>query len=288
MVNSYSTPIIVAEIGNTHLANIDRAKKLIRLAASCEVDYVKSQKRNPEESTPLHMRDKPHPNQMFAYGNTYLEHRKNLELSIEQHKILYDYALNQHTKYSLSVWDLTSAKEVIENLSLDYIKIPSACNLNFKLIDYISQNFNGDIHISLGMIDIEIEDVINFLLSHNLKKRVVLYHCTSSYPCSFDEMYLLQIKKYKDLYSQLGFRIGFSNHGLGIAGETSAYTLGAEWFERHFIDDRTIKHTDAINSVEPDGMRRITRDLKAMSLALKYKDSITENEKKEAKKLRNY
>lgn len=285
---NYAYPIIVAEIGNCHLADMNRAKKLIRLAASCDVDYVKSQKRNPEESTPKRLWDQPHPNQMFAYGKTYLEHRKNLELSIDQHKILYDYSLNQHVKYSLSVWDLTSAKEVVNNLSLDYIKIPSACNLHFDLIDYISQSSSVDIHISLGMIDVEIDSVINFLLSKNLQNRVVLYHCTSSYPCSFEEMYLLQIKKYIDLYSNLGFRIGFSNHGLGIAGETAAYILGAQWLERHFIDDRTIKHTDAINSVEPDGMRRITRDLKSIFLALKYKSCVTENEKKEAKKLRNY
>ncbi len=62
--------------------------------------------------------------------------------------------------------------------------------------------------------------------------------------------------------------------------------LGAEWIERHFVDDRTFRHTDASASLEPDGMRRLCRDLRAIRPSLMLKRSLSEEEKEQRKKLR--
>jgi N-acetylneuraminate synthase len=67
----------------------------------------------------------------------------------------------------------------------------------------------------------------------------------------------------------------------------SAYTLGAEWIERHFTLDRTWKGTDHAASLEPDGLRRLKRDLMAVHEALRFKDvDLLDVEKVQAKKLR--
>ena len=50
-----------------------------------------------------------------------------------------------------------------------------------------------------------------------------------------------------------------------------AYTLGAEWFERHFTMDRIWKGTDQVFSLEPTGMRKLVRDLRAVQKALTFK-----------------
>ena len=65
--------------------------------------------------------------------------------------------------------------------------------------------------------------------------------------------------------------IGFSGHHHGIAVDIAAYTLGANWFERHFTLDRTWKGTDQVFSLEPTGIRKLARDLRATKLALTYK-----------------
>ena len=65
--------------------------------------------------------------------------------------------------------------------------------------------------------------------------------------------------------------IGFSGHHLGIAADMAALALGATYFERHFTLDRTWKGTDHAASLEPDGMRRLSRDLINVSKALTYK-----------------
>lgn len=266
----YPKPKVIAEIGCVHLGSLERAKALAKLAKVCDADYVKTQKRNPEESTPRHMRDQPHPNQVFAYGKTYLEHRKNLELSIQQHAELKDYCEKElGIKYTTSVWDITSAREVI-GLAPDFIKVPSACNRHFELMEVLRDEYGGDVHISLGMTTHDERiDIIEFW--RYCSERVVFYHCTSAYPCPFEKLYLLEIENLRDSLQPYGFRIGFSNHGYGIAADLVAMMLGAEWIERHFVDDRTLKHTDAAASLEPDGLRRLCRDLRNCHRALLYR-----------------
>ena len=283
---------MVAEIGCLHLGDMDRARHLIKLAAFAGADYVKFQKRNPIESTPKKIQDKPHPNEKFAHGKTYLEHRINLEFSIEQHEELKKWCKFNSIGYSTSVWDTTSAREVVEKLNPDFIKIPSACNHNKEILNYLVEEYQGGIHISTGMsTGKELDDLFLSIMPHN-KHRVAIYHCTSEYPCPFEHLYLREISRLNMVLRVLGDPtidpvIGFSNHGYGIAADIAAYILGAQWIERHFVDDRTLRHTDASVSLEPDGLRKICRDLKAVNSALQFKEGITQEEEIQRNKLRS-
>ncbi|MFA5227627.1 MAG: N-acetylneuraminate synthase family protein, partial [Bacteroidales bacterium] len=67
--------------------------------------------------------------------------------------------------------------------------------------------------------------------------------------------------------------IGFSGHHLGIAVDSAAVALGAEFIERHFTLDRTWKGTDHAASLEPDGLRKLVRDSKAVWRAMKSKNN---------------
>lgn len=274
---------VIAEIGCHHLGQFSRAQELIKLARLCGADYAKFQKRNPDECVPEKLKHQPHPNQVFAYGSTYLEHRQNLELSIEQHQELKTYAESIGIGYSASVWDMTSAHEVI-SLNPKFIKVGSPCNDNYEMISALYEDYEGDVHISLGMSSKdEIKHLVRSVLPDNAAKRTVLYHCTSEYPCSFDRLYLLDIQY---LMSEYGFTVGFSNHGYGIAADLAAWVLGARWIERHFVDDRTLKHTDAAASLEPEGLRRVCRDLSRVHEAMQRKEAITDEELAQREKLR--
>ena len=63
--------------------------------------------------------------------------------------------------------------------------------------------------------------------------------------------------------------------------------LGAKYIERHFIDDRTIRHTDAAASLEPEGLKRLCRDLNNVYCAMNCSPELPdEQEVIERKKLR--
>jgi sialic acid synthase len=160
---------------------------------------------------------------------------------------------------------LTSAKEVV-SIRPAAIKIPSACNHNLELLNFLCTAFAGDIYISLGMttfIERQLLDQIFFGYS----AKIVVFHCTSAYPCPFENLYLNEISYLANKYD----RTGFSNHGYGISADSAALALGARYFERHFIDDRSFRHTDASASLEPTGMAKLCRDLHNVHKALEYK-----------------
>lgn len=272
MKATYKKPYVIAEIGCNHKGDFKIAKELVKSAAKyCKVDAVKFQKRNNKELLTDVQYNSPHPNPINSYGKTYGEHREFLEFSLEQHYDLKKYCESLNITYSTSVWDLTSAKQ-ISSLNPNFIKIPSACNNNFNMLKWLCLNFKGKIQISTGMTYLnEIEEIILLFKEQKRNKDLVLYNCTSGYPVPFEDVCLLEISRLKEKYSEIVDSIGFSGHHLGIAIDIAAFTLGANYIERHFTLDRTWKGTDHSASLEPEGMRKLKRDLKAAFSSLNFK-----------------
>ncbi len=279
---------VIAEIGCNHKGDMEIAKELIKVAKIyCNADVVKLQKRNNRELLTEEQYNAPHPNPANSYGDTYGAHREFLEFTVEQHRELKKYCDELGIVYSTSVWDLTSAKE-IASLNPELIKIPSACNNHYEMLGWLCEHYKGEIHVSTGMTSQEeIETLVKFFESKGRAKDVVLYACTSGYPVPFEDVCLLEITRLKELYGNRVKEIGFSGHHLGIAVDVAAYTLGATWVERHYTLDRTWKGTDHAASLEPEGLRRLVRDLKAVNKALTYKkEDILDIEKVQREKLK--
>ena len=267
-----NAPKIIAEIGYNHKGDMDIARKMIYTAATyCNVDGVKFQKRNVKELLSVDEYNAPHPEPYNSYGKTYGEHREFLEFDVDQHRQLQAWCNEYGVEYSTSVWDVTSAQEIC-SLHPKMIKVPSACNLNKALLEFLCDNFEGEIHLSLGMTDKnEEERIIQFFESKKRNTDLVIYACTSGYPVSFSDVCLLELTRFRKEYSEHVKSIGFSGHHLGIAVDSAAVALGAEWIERHFTLDRTWKGTDHAASLEPDGLRKLARDCRAVATALSYK-----------------
>jgi len=282
-------PKIIAEIGCNHKGSMDIAKELIQTAALfCKADVAKFQKRNNKELLSEEEYNRPHPNPSNSYGDTYGAHREFLEFDVDQHRQLKKWCEEFGTEYSTSVWDVTSAKEITE-INPRLIKVPSACNLNRAMLEYLADNYEGEIHLSFGMTTQEEEEkIVSFFESKQRAKDLVLYSCTSGYPVPFEDISLLEIVRIRKQFQDRVKSIGFSGHHLGIAVDSAAIALGAEWVERHFTLDRTWKGTDHAASLEPDGMRKLVRDCNAVYKSLTYKkDEILDIEDVQRKKLKN-
>jgi N-acetylneuraminate synthase len=191
---------------------------------------------------------------------------------VDQHRKLKELCDQYHVEYTSSVWDITSTKEII-GLNPSLIKVPSACNLNKPLLAVLAEEFNGEIHVSLGMTTHEEEDrIVEFFETQDRAKDLVLYACTSGYPVAFEDIGLMEIGRIRSKFNKRVKAIGFSGHHLGIAADVAALTLGAEFIERHYTLDRTWKGTDHAASLEPAGLRRLARDVRHVSLALDKKN----------------
>jgi N-acetylneuraminate synthase len=285
----YKEPKIIAEIGCNHKGDMQIAKELIATAAMfCKADVAKFQKRTNRELLSEKEYNTPHPNPANAYGDTYGAHREFLEFSVDQHRQLKAWCEEYGVEYSTSVWDVTSAKEITE-INPGLIKVPSACNLNKGMLEYLCDYYGGEIHLSFGMTTHEEEEqIVDFFESKGRAKDLVLYSCTSGYPVPFEDISLLEIVRIREQFESRVKAIGFSGHHLGIAVDSAAVALGAEWIERHFTLDRTWKGTDHAASLEPDGMRKLARDCKAVYKSLTYKSTeILDIEDVQRKKLKS-
>ncbi len=265
-------PKVVAEIGCNHKGDFEIAKKMIVVAASfCEADAVKFQKRNNQELLPQDKYIAAHPTPANSFGSTDGEHREFLEFTVEQHRELKAFCEEQEVIYSTSVWDVTSAQE-IASVEPEIIKVPSASNLHFDMMRVLRDDYGGKVQLSLGMTtQTEEERIVSFFQENDRARDLLIYACTSGYPVPIEDVALLEITRLKKKFRGVVDGVGFSGHHLGIAVDVAAATLGAEWIERHFTLDRTWKGTDHAASLEPDGLRRLCRDVRAIAKALTYK-----------------
>lgn len=268
----YQRPFLIAEAGCNHMGNMKIAKDLIETAAHfCKADAIKFQKRCPKELLTEEQYNAPHPNPANSYGKTYGEHREALEFTAEEHAQLKKWCEEAGIIYSTSVWDMTSAKEIAA-LNPVFIKIPSACNTHYEMLQWLCDNYSGEIQLSFGMTSHdEEEQIVSLFEKNNRAKDLVIFDCTSGYPVPFEDVCLLEILRLKETFGNRVKAIGFSGHHLGISIDIAAYTLGAHVIERHYTLDRTWKGTDHAASLEPDGVRKLKRNLEQTYIALNYK-----------------
>lgn len=288
-------PVIIAEIGCNHKGDMNIAHKMIKLLGTFRllnensyIDIVKFQKRTNKELLSPEEYNAPHPHPENSYGKTYGEHREFLEFNLEQHRQLKQWCEEENLTYSTSTWDLTAAKEIV-SLNPKLIKVPSASNLNFEMLEYLRDNYSGEINLSFGMTTHEEErKIIDFFKEKNRAKDLVIYACTSGYPVPFEDICLNEITRLKEMYGDIVKGIGFSGHHLGIAVDVAALALGATYFERHFTLDRTWKGTDHAASLEPQGLQKLARDLRQAQMALQpKKKEVLDIEEVQRKKLKH-
>mgnify|MGYP001582364814 CR=1 FL=1 len=261
-IGGYNDPTyIVAELGINHQGDIGIAKQLIEAAARAGANAVKIQKRVPRVSTPKSEWDKL---RETPWGSlTYIQYRERIELSIEQVYDLKWYARRLGLDFISSVWDRESLRDVIE--LLDAIKIPSAMLTNRLLITDAALQPQPTI-LSTGMSTTEqIWDAVFEYRSWS-ENQLAILHCTSTYPCSAEELNLLLVRTLQEQYPDLV--IGYSNHSPGIIAAVTAVALGAKIVEAHITLDRTMWGTDHAASIEPAGFARMISYIRTTELSL--------------------
>jgi len=269
---------IVAEIGINHNGSIEMAKKLILDAKHCGCDAVKFQKRTVELVYTKEELEKPRES---VFGNTNGDLKRGLEFSLEQYREIDEYCKELGIIWFASCWDTKSVDDM-EELDVCAHKIPSALLVNKELLNKVKST-GKPVLLSCGMSDEnQIEEAIKILGLDNL----VLYHCTSTYPTSIDEINLNYIPKLKEKYP---IPIGYSGHEKGIMPTVGAVIMGANTVERHITLDRTLWGSDQSASLEPYGLSKMVRDIRNVkSMMGDGIKRVYDSEKPIIKKLRRY
>ena len=252
--------LITAEIGINHNGDLKIAKKLIDVAKDTGCDAVKFQKRTIDLVYDTETLDSPRES---PWGNTTREQKKGLEFSIADYKIIDKYCKSKKIPWFLSCWDTKSQVEM-QKFKTKFNKVASAMLTHKKLLEIIAKE-KKPTFISTGMSTIsEIKSAVNLFKKH--KCPFELMHSHSAYPMPLEEANLMMIPSLKKIFK---CNVGYSGHEVGAYNICiPAIVLGATSIERHITLDRTMYGSDQAASLEPEGLRRMVRDIRDLEKIL--------------------
>jgi len=276
-MKSKNETYIIGEIGQNHNGSVDLAKLLIDMVARPIIEDLFHLNLKPINAIKLTKRDlkeelsasqmKAEYNNPNSFGKTYGEHREFLELSDEEHFECYKYAKT----YGFDFVETLCSKGCLSMLKLftpDRLKVASRDLTNLPLLEALAETKIPMI-LSTGMAGKkELDDALKTISKYH--DQISILHCVSEYPTHPNNLNLNSIIYLKENFPN--YKIGFSDHTVGISTSLAAVALGAELIEKHITLDRRMKGTDQAGSLGPDGLNRMIRDIRVLEMSLGKKD----------------
>ena len=249
-------PFIIAEVGQNHQGDLEKAREFIRIFAFEGADVIKFQTRNNKYLFSQDAYDKPYESEN-AFAATYGAHRECLELKSEWLPILKEDCIKYGVKFMSTPFDEPSL-ELLQKVDVDILKVASFDLGNLPFIQRIAK-LGKPVVMSVGggKID-QIRSSVKVLLDHH--DQVAILHCVSEYPCEYNRLGLDNIEVLIREFP--GCVVGSSDHFNGTLSGPIAYLKGARVFEKHVTLNRAWKGTDHSFALEREGFRKFVRDIR--------------------------
>lgn len=246
-----SSPFFIAEAGVNHNGELKKAKELIDVAVEAGADAVKFQTFTAERLVTPNANKADYQTETTGEGNQY-EMLKRYELDQEAHESLLDYCSEKEITFLSTPFDRESA-DMLKQLGVSAIKLGSGELTNIPLIKHVA-GFDLPLIVSTGMGTLEeVKEAYDTIQSVDPRADVVFLHCTSTYPCSPDDV---NLRAMETIRKELDVSVGYSDHT--VLPETPAFAVaaGASILEKHFTLDSTLPGPDHEASLEPEELDR--------------------------------
>ena len=251
--------LIIAEAGVNHNGSIDTAKKMINAAAEAGADLVKFQTFKTEDLVTQSAKKAQYQKESTDIEESQFNMLKKLELDRAAHEELIQYCEQKGTSFLSTAFDHDSI-DLLDKFNIPLFKIPSGEITNLPYLRHIGK-MEKPIIMSTGMSTLdEVRNALNILIESGAEKeQITILHCNTEYPTPMKDVNLNAMLTMKD---ELGVKVGYSDHTLGIEVPVAAVAMGATVIEKHFTLDRTLPGPDHRASLEPG-------ELKAMVVAIR-------------------
>jgi len=271
--------LIIAEAGVNHNGDINLAKRMIDAAAEAGVDYVKFQTFKAENLVQRNAKKASYQIDNTDNAGSQFSMLKKLELSNENHNILIEYCKLKNVKFLSTAFDFESM-DFLKN-KLDFYKIPSGEITNLPYLEKVAK-LGLSVVMSTGMANMqEVKEAFSVLVKNGLKKEdITILHCNTEYPTPMEDVNLTAMLT---IERELGVKIGYSDHTLGIEIPIAAVAMGASVIEKHFTLDRNMEGPDHKASLEPDELTAMVTAIRNIEFALG--DGIKKPSKSEQKNI---
>lgn len=254
---------IIAEAGVNHNGKLDLALKLCDAAKKAGVDAVKFQTWKTENIVTARARQAAYQTENTGVEESQFDMLKKLELSYDHFRYIQDYCKKIGIDF-LSTPDEEESLEFLVSLGLPFIKVGSGEVTNIPYLRKIA-SCGKPVILSTGMSTLaQVATAYDTLLQAGAPT-VSLLHCTTNYPCPYDEVNLRAMQTLKDAFK---CQVGYSDHTMGTEIPVAAVAMGAEIIEKHFTLDRTMEGPDHKASLEPAELKLMVEQIRHIEVAM--------------------
>jgi N-acetylneuraminate synthase len=257
--------LIIAEAGVNHNGDMSIAKDLIKVASEAGADYVKFQSFLTSKNISRQASKAEYQKGATDPEESQYDMVRKLELSEADHIVLVDECKHHGIGFLSTAFDNQSFDLLIE-LGLDYIKVPSGELTNLPYLRYLTRT-GKPVLLSTGMANLgEIEAAINVIEQAGTPRaKITVLHCTTEYPTPMEDV---NLRAMVNIGNALGVKVGYSDHTSGIEIPIAAVALGATVIEKHFTLDRNLPGPDHRASLEPDELKAMVAGIRNIERAL--------------------
>jgi N,N'-diacetyllegionaminate synthase len=256
---------VIAEVGVNHNGSFEKAIDMIHLAKEASVDAVKFQTAIPELVMTKNADKAAYQVQNTRDNETQLEMIKKIHLPMGAYEKLKTECEKHDIEFMSTAFDDVSI-DTLKELGLERYKIPSGEITNLPYLRQIG-GLGKPIIMSTGMATLEeVRVALDILMDAGTpKETITVLHCNTEYPTPMEDVNLKAMLTIRD---ELGVKIGYSDHTLGIEIPIAAVALGATVIEKHFTQDRSLPGPDHAASLEPDELKTMVATIRNIEKAM--------------------
>lgn len=255
--------LIIAEAGVNHNGNLQMAIQLCDAAKNAGADVVKFQNWETEKIIQKDVEKAQYQKNNGRTDEDQFDMLKRLELRKDDFYKIKEHCMDIGIVFASTADDIEGVDFLI-GLGVPFIKVGSGDLNNVPYLRQIGMR-NLPIILSTGMSSIGDVDRACTTLRKAGATDITLLHCTTNYPCPFEQV---NLKAMITLHDAFKVPVGYSDHTKGIEVPISAVALGASVIEKHITLDRTLEGPDHMASTEPDEFKAMVEGIRHIEKAL--------------------
>lgn len=254
--------LVIAEAGVNHNGKLDFALRLCDAAKDAGADVIKFQTWKTESIITQNVEQAEYQTANTGKKESQFNMLKQLELSYKEFRTIKKYCDDIGIIFA-STADESESLDFLIDLGIPFIKVGSGDVGNIPFLRYIGAK-RMPVILSSGMSTLADIDVSINALYEGGAKDITLLHCTTSYPCSYEDVNLKAMVTMRDAFH---LPVGYSDHTIGTEVSVAAIAMGAVVIEKHFTLDRAMEGPDHLASMEPDEFKKMVKKIRNVEIS---------------------
>lgn len=272
--------LIIAEAGVNHNGDLNTALNLCDAAKEAGADVVKFQTWKTESIITRTVAQAEYQQENTGVQESQFDMLKRLELSCDDFRKIKEHCDSIGIIFA-STADEAESLDFLISIGIPFIKIGSGEIGNVSYLRYMGSK-KMPVILSTGMSSLSDIDISIQALREGGATDITLLHCTTSYPCLFEDVNLNAMITIRDAFK---LPVGYSDHTLGSAVAVAAVAMGAKVVEKHFTLDKNMEGPDHKASSTPDEFKEYVQSIRNIEKAMGNGEKVPTNVEKEISKV---